>query len=82
VIEPPQGKGDWELFNLKKDPGETTDLAKKEPEKLQELKDAWDRYVADTGVVWADPVNTGEVVDGDETGDPKAWMKAGKRGYL
>ena len=32
----------WELYNLKEDPTETNDLAKSNPEKLEELKKKWD----------------------------------------
>lgn len=41
----------WLLFNLARDPGETTDLAAAEPEKLQELIDEWFAYARETGVV-------------------------------
>ncbi|MFK7850578.1 MAG: arylsulfatase [Akkermansiaceae bacterium] len=34
-------KGPWELYNLKDDPTETRDLAKKNPTKISELKDLW-----------------------------------------
>ena len=81
-LQPPQGKADWELFNLKTDPGETNDLNKEKPERFKQLKDAWDRYVAESGVVWANPQMAGEVVEEDETADPKSWMVAGKRGYV
>ncbi|NQZ77294.1 MAG: sulfatase-like hydrolase/transferase, partial [Ekhidna sp.] len=40
----PYGKGDWELYNLKDDPSQTTDLASSEPDKLSELKADWDKY--------------------------------------
>ena len=35
------GTGGWELFDLDKDQGETHDLAKEMPEKLQELLVLW-----------------------------------------
>jgi arylsulfatase len=35
------GKDIWELYNLAEDPTETTDLAAKNPEKLEELKKKW-----------------------------------------
>ena len=41
----------WLLFNLARDPGETTDLAAAEPDKLQELIDEWFAYARETGVV-------------------------------
>ena len=48
---PPGGNGDWELFNLKSDPGETKDLAKDQPEKLNEMLEAWNSWMEDTNVV-------------------------------
>jgi arylsulfatase A-like enzyme len=45
-------EGGWELFNIAADPGETVDLSKEKPEKLQELLDHWSEYVTDYGVVW------------------------------
>jgi arylsulfatase len=32
----------WELYNINEDPTETTDLAAKNPQKLEELKKKWD----------------------------------------
>lgn len=43
--------GQWELFNLADDPGETRDLAKSEPQRLSRLVAAWDAYAAEVGVV-------------------------------
>jgi arylsulfatase len=40
----------WELFNLKADPGETTDLAQKYPDRLAELVKAWNAYAQEVGV--------------------------------
>lgn len=48
-IERPHGAGDWQLYDLSTDLAEQYDLAKKKPEKLTELKVAWDNYVKDTG---------------------------------
>lgn len=41
----------WLLFNVAKDPGETTELSSAEPAKLQELIAAWNDYARETGVV-------------------------------
>ena len=43
--------GKWQLYNLAEDPGETRDLAKQRPELLKELRDAWNKYASDVGVV-------------------------------
>ena len=37
-----RGTGEWELFDLAKDPGETNDLSVKEPEVLEAMLKAWD----------------------------------------
>ncbi len=50
-IAPPYGSGNWHLYNLANDPGETNDLANDEPETLKKLQAAWDRYARDVGVV-------------------------------
>lgn len=52
----PYGPGDWQLYDLSTDPGEINDLAGSHPDKLAELLQLWDQYVADTGVV-LDPIS-------------------------
>ena len=37
--------------SIENDPGETHNLAKDQPEKLKQLKAAWDLYAKDVGVV-------------------------------
>jgi arylsulfatase A-like enzyme len=54
-IPKPKGPEKWQLYDLSKDPGETTDLAEEEPEKLKELLGHWDDYVRDCGVVPLQP---------------------------
>ncbi|RSH83797.1 hypothetical protein EHS25_005412 [Saitozyma podzolica] len=54
------GKGEndnpdgWELFNVVKDPGETSDVGDRYPEKLKELLRDWDDYVVDCQIVWGE----------------------------
>lgn len=50
-INPRLPTGRWQLFNMRKDPGETTDLAAAEPAKLRELVADWEAYAARVGVV-------------------------------
>jgi arylsulfatase len=50
-VAPPYGTGTWHLYNLADDPGETRDLANEQPETLNKLQAAWDRYADDVGVV-------------------------------
>ena len=35
---------DWQLYDLKHDIGETTDLAVKEPARVQQMSAIWDRW--------------------------------------
>jgi len=51
LVPKPYGTGDWQLFDVGKDPGEATDLSKKMPDKLESLIAAWDRYAEEVGVV-------------------------------
>ncbi|MGB0581488.1 MAG: sulfatase family protein, partial [Limisphaerales bacterium] len=37
-------KGNWELYDLASDPGETTDLAKQKPEKLKSMVADWTKW--------------------------------------
>lgn len=50
-VAPPYGDGNWSLYDLAKDPGETTDLSMSEPEILKDLVTAWDNYAAEVGIV-------------------------------
>lgn len=47
----PIGKGAWELYNLKNDPGERNDLAAKYPEKVKMMEVLWNEYVNDNNVI-------------------------------
>ncbi|KAM5430573.1 putative arylsulfatase (type I) [Microsporum canis] len=51
MIPEPHGPGDWQLYKLSEDPGETRDLKELYPEKLKELLEAWDQYVMEVGIV-------------------------------
>lgn len=50
-IPKPLGADKWQLFDLSKDPGETSDLALVKPDLLKELVNHWSEYVAETGLV-------------------------------
>lgn len=54
ILKGAGGTGEWELFNLKTDPAETTDLAKREPEKTKAMLALWEEYVAENGVILTD----------------------------
>lgn len=49
------GDGQWRLFNLAVDPGETRDLAQDEPAKFKALQDRWEQYAREVGVVMPNP---------------------------
>ena len=49
------GLRNWELYNISADPGETNNLAQTNPQKLREMIELWDEYVATNGVVLAEP---------------------------
>jgi arylsulfatase len=51
MVPPPFGEGEWQLFDMAKDPGETDDLSNTHPQKLEELKTAWKQYADEVGVV-------------------------------
>jgi arylsulfatase A-like enzyme len=44
------GNGGWQLYNLKQDRGETTNLAVQNPEKLKELIEVYQQYTEKNGV--------------------------------
>ncbi|MCY1433546.1 hypothetical protein D9M71_495770 [compost metagenome] len=45
-LKPPYGTGEWQLYNLAKDPTEEQDLSSRNPEKVAELASDWDAYAA------------------------------------
>lgn len=46
----PRGRGEWELYNIEKDPGELIDLAKVGKEIMKEMIGHWERYYVETGM--------------------------------
>lgn len=51
AVAPPYGSGEWHLYNVADDPGETQDLAETHSELLDKLKAEWSVYADDVGVV-------------------------------
>jgi arylsulfatase A-like enzyme len=47
----PYGKGDWELFNVARDPAERNNLAAQNPDKVKALVAVWDGYVKANNVI-------------------------------
>ncbi len=50
-VAPPYGLDKWQLYDIAIDPGESNNLAQKQPDKLQQLIAAWERYADEVGVV-------------------------------
>lgn len=46
----------WELYDLARDRSEQTDLAEKEPDRVTELADKWQRWADEVGVIPRDQV--------------------------
>jgi arylsulfatase A-like enzyme len=65
----PRGENRWELFDVKKDPGETNDLSRSHPDVLKEMLKHWEEYKRETGTVG---LRTDVV---DEMKDDTLWMK-------
>ena len=47
----PFASGEWELYNLKQDPGEIEDLSSEYPEKVEEMVALWEQYSEDNSVL-------------------------------
>ncbi|SCU79708.1 LANO_0A07250g1_1 [Lachancea nothofagi CBS 11611] len=52
-VPKPFGSGEWELYDLSKDLGETVDLSGEQPRLLDELINHWAIYSAETGLIEA-----------------------------
>ena len=50
-VDPSFHAGQWLLFDIAKDPGETNDLAQAQPGKMRELVQDWEAYAKRTGVI-------------------------------
>ncbi|MGI9314614.1 MAG: sulfatase-like hydrolase/transferase, partial [Luminiphilus sp.] len=60
VNRTPLGDGEWRLFNIKEDPGESKDLASSDPARLQRMLSAYERYKQDNKVLEM-PVGYGHI---------------------
>ncbi|KAI5292390.1 hypothetical protein KEM52_006396 [Ascosphaera acerosa] len=70
LINPPYGTGEWQLYDLEADPGETKDVREQHQEKVEELLAAWDEYVKDVGVAMPMQYGTLKVEEGETTATP------------
>ncbi|WVF67032.1 hypothetical protein IAT40_001775 [Kwoniella sp. CBS 6097] len=77
------GTGQWQLYDLAADQGETIDLATCYPERLQEMIGLWNQYQAETGVIFGPPIQgparplLPDQIGGDPIEDQKIWMSLG-----
>jgi arylsulfatase len=55
-IEPPFGKGPFELFNIQRDPGEAEDLSMSQPEVYREMVRGWEKYANQVQLLMSRPV--------------------------
>ncbi|KAJ4112163.1 hypothetical protein NW768_011742 [Fusarium equiseti] len=86
-VPKPKGPQRWELFNIKKDPGETNDLAEAEPDLMAEMLQLWEEYKVEAGVVglagefpgMASRQGAQKDTIKDEMEDPYSWIKYIKR---
>jgi arylsulfatase len=53
----PYGSGEAELYNLDRDPGESQNLALREPEVMKKMLGLWETYARDNGVILPDWVS-------------------------
>ncbi len=51
AVYEPYGSESFCLYDVARDPGESRDLSKEHPDKLQELLSSWDSYVRENGVI-------------------------------
>ena len=47
----PRENESWQIFNISEDPGETNNLASKNPKKLKEMINLWGLYAKENGVI-------------------------------
>ena len=51
INQPPAGDGQWRLFNIIDDPGETEDIASSHPLRFQRMLSGYQQYRRDNGVM-------------------------------
>lgn len=65
-LPPPRGPGRWELYNVRKDPGEVRDLADELPDKLAEMVEHYETYFHESGMFDAYALYQQRVKEGSE----------------
>ncbi len=63
-LQKPFGSGEWELFNLAKDPSESVDLSDEYGDKRNELIVAWEEYSENVNLIY-DPLDFAEILKHD-----------------
>ncbi|KAF2211854.1 hypothetical protein CERZMDRAFT_42299 [Cercospora zeae-maydis SCOH1-5] len=74
-IPKPKGPEKWQLYNLKRDPGEVDDLAEQDPGRLEKMIKMWDQYVLETGVIPLAPALGNWIAAMEEQMPEDAWME-------
>ncbi|MGP6174275.1 sulfatase-like hydrolase/transferase [Corynebacterium sp. A21] len=64
VPEAMGGTGEYALYNLAEDPGETKDVIAEHPEIAEEISEKWDRYAEENGVAVVDFEAVNEISPG------------------
>ncbi|MEM9939398.1 MAG: arylsulfatase [Pseudomonadota bacterium] len=76
---PPVGDGEWRLYNMLNDPGETVDLKAEEPEVLEDMLASYAAYMQEFGVLeMPEGYNTLEQILANTTArmaERNPWMK-------
>ena len=54
-LSEPFGSGDWQLYDLARDPGEVNDLSALNPKLRTEMIEIWNGYSRETGIVLPSP---------------------------
>ena len=52
----PNGSGEWALYDLARDPGETHDLSTQHPEIFRSLEAGWQDYQRTMGIILQEQV--------------------------
>jgi arylsulfatase len=60
-IDPPLSTGQWQLFNLTKDPGENNDISSIHPDILKKMLLDYDKFAKDVGIVVTNESRAGEL---------------------
>jgi arylsulfatase len=55
-LDPPFDETSYELFNIATDPGETTDLRERDPDRFAAMVELWERKRLELGILLPDDI--------------------------